>query len=179
MYISYEETVMRLLLATVLGMIFGLERARNRKPAGTRTHVLVCLAACMIAIVSAYGFGDSVQYYPDQVNVNIDPARLVVGMLTGIGFLGAGIIWKSPSGGVQGITTAAEIFLLTALGIATGLGQYFLVAATAIIAIVTMAADNIWSRMKRRRHLAGPDCSPKQAAGGKDAARDCNEESGE
>lgn len=159
MLLSNYEIVLRLLLATALGIIFGLERERSHKPAGTRTHVLVCLAACIIAMISAYGFKDIYHAYPANVSIRTDPARLVVGVLTGIGFLGAGIIWKSPSGGVQGITTAAEVFLLAALGIGTGLGQYFLVCAAAVIALLNMMADGLYARL---RHFIRRKKKPKR-----------------
>ena len=141
--LSYQEILLRLLLATAIGLIFGLEREHNHKPAGVRTHILVCLAACVIALVSAYGLNSISEYYPSRITINIDPARLVVGVLTGIGFLGAGIIWKSPAGSIQGITTAAEIFLLAALGIACGLGEYFIALIAAAIGIITMGINGM------------------------------------
>ena len=149
--ISYKEILIRVLLATLIGLIFGVERERSHKPAGVRTHILVCLAACVIAIISIYGFVYAFPHGPANVNVNADPARLVTGVLTGIGFLGAGIIWKSPNGSVQGITTAAEVFMLAALGIACGLGMYFLAGLGAVIAFITMLADSIYRQSKRSR----------------------------
>lgn len=122
MNISYGEIISRLLLATAIGIIFGFERKRSNKPVGIRTHVLIALASCLVAIISSYGLAQLSAAYPH--NTTSDPARLVVGILTGIGFIGAGIIWKTPAG-VQGITTAAEIFLLAALGICIGLASIF------------------------------------------------------
>ena len=150
--LSYWEIILRLVIATAIGMLFGFERKRSKKPVGIRTHVLVSLAACIIAIVSAYGFTTFIDYYPSSVNFTVDPARLLVGMLTGIGFIGAGIIWKSKTG-IIGITTAAEIFLLAALGIAVGLGFYFLVIAATIIAIINMIADDLWVKWKKKRQV--------------------------
>lgn len=133
--LSHRTILFRLCLATLIGTILGFQRERSKKPAGTRTHILVCLSACIIAIVSAYGFVG--------LGTDRDPARLVVGILSGIGFLGAGIIWKSDSGGIQGITTAAEIFLLSALGISCGLGLYFLTCVSTLITLLTLSFDNI------------------------------------
>jgi putative Mg2+ transporter-C (MgtC) family protein len=147
--IGYGELTLRLLLATGIGVLFGLERQKSKKPIGPRTHVLVCLAACVITLISAYGFNAVYQYYPVGINFTIDPARLVVGVLTGIGFIGAGIIWKSPTG-VIGITTAAEIFLLAALGISIGMGFYFLTALATAIAILTMIADHLWQAGRKK-----------------------------
>ena len=146
--ISYWEITLRLLLATGIGILFGFERKRSKKPVGVRTHVLVALAACLVAIISAYGVAQLSSVYSH--NITSDPARLVVGILTGIGFIGAGIIWKTPAG-VQGITTAAEIFLLSALGIGIGLGLYFLTAVATVIAIIDMVADTLWENWQKKR----------------------------
>lgn len=142
--ISNRTILLRLCLATLTGTILGVQRERSNKPAGTRTHILVCLSACIIAIVSAYGF--------DGLGTDRDPARLVVGILSGIGFLGAGIIWRSASGGVQGITTAAEIFLLSALGISCscGLGLYFLTCVSTMITLLTLSFDNLLAHIRKR-----------------------------
>ncbi len=150
MALGYGEIILRLLLATAIGIIFGVERKRSKKPVGARTHVLIALAACVIAIISAYGFVDASQYYAAGIVVNTDPARLVVGILTGIGFIGAGIIFRTPTG-VQGITTAAEIFFLATLGIACGLGCYFIAGIATVIAIINMLAVDILIFFRKRR----------------------------
>jgi len=155
LFLSNWETLLRLGIATALGALFGFERNKSAKPVGIRTHVLICLTSCIVAMISAYGFADyeaSVALIlGKEAVVHPDPARLVVGVLSGIGFIGAGIIWKTPSGSVHGITTAAAIFLLSALGIGVGLGMYFLVAAATVIAIINMMADDLilWYRKKR------------------------------
>ena len=131
MLLSESEIVIRLLTALLVGTILGFERSKSKKPAGIRTHSLVCIASTMISIVSAYGFGEFV----NSPTFSMDPARLIVGVITGIGFLGAGIIWKDSShGDVRGLTTAANIWAVAGLGIAIGLGHYFLTFA----AVATM-----------------------------------------
>lgn len=127
----------RLLLASFIGMFLGVERERRLKPAGVRTHMLVCLSACIISIISAYGF--------DGLGTTSDPARLIVGILQGIGFLGAGIIWRNQSGNVMGVTTSAEIFLLTSLGIGCGLGHYFLTIVSALLTYVTLVGSKFYA----------------------------------
>ncbi|MBR0178920.1 MAG: MgtC/SapB family protein, partial [Firmicutes bacterium] len=97
MAISNGEIIFRLLLASVVGLLFGIDRERANKPAGVRTFLIVCLASCVLAIVSAYGFPSVAGEY-QGINLVSDPARLMVGVLTGIGFIGAGIIWRSPRG---------------------------------------------------------------------------------
>jgi len=134
--LSHKEIVIRLLVALIVGTVLGIERTKAGKPAGVRTHALVCITSTMISIVSAYGFGEFVN---DKGIISMDPARLIVGIITGIGFLGAGIIWKDTShGDVRGLTTAANIWASAALGIAIGLGHYFLVFCTVLAIFIAL-----------------------------------------
>lgn len=146
MQLSNSEIFVRLLIATLVGMILGIERERRHKPAGVRTHIMICLASAILTMISAYGFTDFA-----GSGINSDPARLTVGVLTGIGFIGAGIIWKAPSGSVQGITTAANIFLLASLGIAIGLGYYFIVAIATAIGYLTLESAT-WINAYHLKH---------------------------
>lgn len=157
----------RLLLATFIGMFLGVERERSLKPAGVRTHMLVCLCACVISIISAYGFGG--------LGTSNDPARLIVGILQGIGFLGAGIIWRNQDGSVKGVTTAAEVFLLTSLGIGCGLGYYFLTFAATLITYATLTGSRFYAflclKLNRRKiNHRSIICRKCKMCGG---ARDC------
>jgi len=133
--LSHKEIIIRLLVALFVGAVLGIERTKARKPAGVRTHALVCITSTMISIISAYGFGE----FADNSIISMDPARLIVGIITGIGFLGAGIIWKDTSqGDVRGLTTAANIWASAALGIAIGLGHYFLVFCTVMAIFIAL-----------------------------------------
>lgn len=152
MDISNWNVLLRLCLAALIGTVLGIEREYNHKPAGTRTHILVCLSACIISMISAYGF--------NGLGTVSDPARLMVGILTGIGFIGAGIIWRADSGSVQGITTAAEIFTLSALGIGCGLGLYFLAIVGAIITLITVSANDIAHFLSRKLGKEKPAPEP-------------------
>lgn len=117
------EMVLRLLLATALGAAIGYQRERAGKQAGLRTHVLISLGAALIAIVSVYGFG----------GVG-DPARVAAGVVVGVGFLGAGVILHRQGGIVAGLTTAATIWVVAGIGLASGAGLYIIAAvATAIV----------------------------------------------
>lgn len=121
------EMVLRLLLAAALGAGVGYQRERAGKPAGFRTHLLVCLGAALFTLASVYGFG-----------LNADPSRVAAGVVTGIGFIGAGAILRirGDEGVVVGLTTAASIWAVAAIGIAAGTGLYLLsVIATAIVAL--------------------------------------------
>lgn len=131
MMISNSEIVIRLIVAFAVGYVLGIERYLRKKPAGTGTHTIVCLASTLITIISAYGF----QEFTTMDHINMDPSRLMVGILTGIGFIGAGIIWRENASRIQGITTAANIFLIAALGIAIGMGYYFIALITVALAI--------------------------------------------
>ena len=119
------EMVLRLVLAIVLGGIIGYQRERSGKEAGLRTHVLICSGAALFTLVSIYGFTGS------------DPARIAAGIVTGIGFLGAGVILHRTGGEVVGMTTAATIWAVAAIGLAAGAGLYIIsVAATILILAV-------------------------------------------
>lgn len=157
MAINDLEIIFRLLLAAGIGLLFGLDRERAHKPAGVRTYMIVCLASCVLAIVSAYGFDSVAGEYGGSVDLRSDPARLMVGILTGIGFIGAGIIWRSPRGDVSGVTTAAGILMQAALGICCGLGLYLLVAVAGPIALIALISERPpWRRGKKEEKAAAP-----------------------
>jgi len=118
--------ILRLLLATALGAIIGFQRERAGKPAGLRTHILICLGAALFTVASIYGFGPA-----------SDPARVAAGVLVGVGFLGAGVILRTGEGIVAGLTTAATIWAVAGIGLAAGAGMYLVSAvATAIMLII-------------------------------------------
>ncbi|MCK4531507.1 MAG: MgtC/SapB family protein [Candidatus Aenigmarchaeota archaeon] len=115
------EMVIKLIVSAVLGGLVGFEREIHRKPAGLRTHSLVCIGATLFTIMS--------------INiVGADPSRIAAGIVMGIGFLGAGMIFKSEDR-VRGLTTAAELWVLAAIGLAIGLGFYFAALITTLIII--------------------------------------------
>jgi putative Mg2+ transporter-C (MgtC) family protein len=136
--------ILRMLVSVAAGMILGRERKLRNKPAGSRTHVLVCLTATIISIISAYGYAEF------EGMRTMDPARLTTGILTGVGFIGAGIIWKD-GGDIRGITTAANIFLTACLGIAIGIGQYVLTACAVALAVITLEMSVFFARRQNKR----------------------------
>ena len=109
------QIVVRLLLSVGLGGLIGFERQLQRRSAGLRTHILVCLGSCLIMLTSLYVF----DIY--RSIVALDPARIAAGVITGIGFLGAGTIIRG-SEGVHGLTTAASLWLVAGIGLAVGCG---------------------------------------------------------
>ncbi len=115
----------RLLLAVLLGGLIGAERQIHGRPAGLRTHILVCAGSALIMIVG------------QSLGPSIDPGRAVAGIVTGIGFLGAGVIVKSHDI-VRGLTTAACIWFVAALGIAIGQGLYVIAAVGTVIGLIVL-----------------------------------------
>jgi putative Mg2+ transporter-C (MgtC) family protein len=117
--LTWTDIATRLLLGTLLGGGIGLERQVHGRPAGFRTHLLVCVASVLLMIVSqSLGGGDGARF---------DPGRLAAGAITGVGFLGAGVILKSGLS-VHGLTTAACLWIVSAIGLAVGAGQHFAAA---------------------------------------------------
>src|SRR5437588_11385634 len=145
------EIGIRLLVATVLSGIVGLERERGERAAGLRTHALVGLGACLVMIVSAFGFEDW-HYSPGT----LDPSRIAAQVVSGIGFLGAGVIIFQRDGGVvRGLTTAASVWVVAAIGLAVGGGMYVTAAAATAIALVILAGlKPLEQRVVRRRPVA-------------------------
>lgn len=156
MQLSYLEITARLLAAVVCGLLLGRERKLKGKPVGSRTHIIICLAATMITIISTYGFADFILNFEEAGaflpgEYRSDPARLVVGILTGIGFIGAGIIWKDSSGDIRGITTAANVYLVACLGIAIGMGMFFIAGVTTFFTFCTLEYPNFIKKIKNRK----------------------------
>jgi len=121
------EMVLRLLLATALGAVIGYQRERAGKSAGLRTHILICAGAALFTVASLYGFG-----------AVADPARVAAGIVAGIGFLGAGAIIRREEGVVAGLTTAATIWAVAAIGLAAGAGLYLVSAVTTAVILIVL-----------------------------------------
>ena len=138
------KILMHLLAALVAGGLIGLERSYQGRPAGFRTHVLVCVSASMLMLVTLYQsvwYGMSVAHAPSST----DPTRMAQGIMTGIGFLGAGVIMKDGLS-VRGLTTAASIWITAAIGILAGIGFYFPVI---VVTVLTIAALSIFRWIER------------------------------
>jgi len=130
------EIILRLLLGTLFGGVIGFERQVHGRPAGFRTHILVCIAAVLIMLVSEY-----YQYLSsiDPSYIRIDPGRIAAGALAGVGFIGAGVVLKAGLS-IQGLTTAACIWVVSAIGLAIGSGLYLASAVTFGITIFSLAS---------------------------------------
>jgi len=131
---NYAAIALHLFIALSAGAIIGLERSYHGRPAGFRTHALVCLSSCMLMVLTVYQDTWFSSFNLEQTNV--DPTRMAQGIMTGIGFLGAGVIMKEGLT-VRGLTTAASIWITAGIGIMIGVGFYFPAGiATAMTLIV-------------------------------------------
>jgi putative Mg2+ transporter-C (MgtC) family protein len=119
--LGWDEVTIRLVLAALLGGAIGLERELREREAGLRTHLLVSVGAAVFTLVSAYGFADF--RYGLETGITLDPTRIAAQIVTGIGFLGAGAIIRQGLS-IRGLTTAATLWVVAAIGMATGAGYY-------------------------------------------------------
>ncbi|WP_321964043.1 MgtC/SapB family protein [Paraburkholderia sp. J7] len=146
------ELISRLVLAALLGSVIGFERERLSWAAGLRTHMLVCVGSALIMLVSAYGFADVLK----EDHVVLDPSRMAAQVVSGIGFLGAGSILLRGEI-VRGLTTAASLWSVAAVGLAVGGGLYTgAIAATIIILIILAGIKPLERRFitfRQRRQL--------------------------
>lgn len=132
-FISELDILIRLSTALLLGGLIGLEREQSNHAAGLRTNILVCLGACLLMLLSIYGFSDFVK----EANVRVDPARLAAAVITGVGFLGAGTILFTGKS-ITGLTTAASLWVVAAIGLAVGAGFYFASACVTVMVLLTL-----------------------------------------
>jgi putative Mg2+ transporter-C (MgtC) family protein len=132
--IPLQEIVLRLTLAVVFGGIIGWERESKRKPAGLRTHMMVSLGAATFTLILLELYISALEGNP---NSNVDPLRIIEAIVGGVGFLGAGSIIQS-RGSVEGITTAAGIWVVGGVGLACGGGQYVIALVTVVFAFVIL-----------------------------------------
>jgi putative Mg2+ transporter-C (MgtC) family protein len=134
--LSWYDALGRLALAAALGSIIGLEREFREREAGLRTHLLVSLGSALFTIVSAFGFHDVLTHDP-QVVVRLDPSRIAAQIVSGIGFLGAGAIIRQGLS-IRGLTTAATLWVVAAIGMAAGAGFYSVAIITTVVALVAL-----------------------------------------
>ena len=137
-----REDLIPMVVSLVLGTLVGLERQLGRKPAGLRTHVLVCLGSTMFVLTTKHAvaiFGGA----------NLDATRIVHGVVTGVGFLGAGSIMRT-EGFVSGLTTAASVWMVAAVGVSVGVHAYPLAATGTVLALIVLEGYRWLERMTDR-----------------------------
>jgi putative Mg2+ transporter-C (MgtC) family protein len=141
-----KEIIIRLILGAILGGIIGFERQTHGRPAGFRTQLIVCIASVLIMIVSEY-----YQYlsYMDPSYVRVDPGRIAAGAITGVGFLGAGVILRMGAT-IQGLTTAACLWMVSAIGLAVGGGLYLAGIAACALTLFSLLVLRVVERKMPR-----------------------------
>src|SRR4051795_12367730 len=186
--LSWSEALLRLVLAAVLGGAVGIEREFREREAGLRTHMMVSLGSALFTITSAYGFSE---FVTAQGNLyRIDPTRIAAQIVSGIGFLGAGAIIRQGLS-VRGLTTAATLWVVAAIGLASGAGYYDAAVMTTVVVLVALwplriAAHVVTSRFRAetRRLVAqlpsgespGPLISELERLGGRVRSLDISHE---
>ena len=144
-----DEAVLRLVVAVVLGALVGAERETTEQPAGLRTHITVCVGACLFGVVSTLGF-EEFQTVRSRTNVQIDVTRVASQVVVGIGFLGAGIIFRQGTV-VRNLTTAASLWVTSAVGLTCGVGDLGTAAvATGMVLLTLIALRPLRDRLRRR-----------------------------
>lgn len=138
-FLHNKEVVMviRLVVAAILGGIVGIERGSGDRPAGFRTHILVCVGSALFMLVSLYG--------EEDIGQRRDSARIAAQVVSGIGFLGAGTILHEGLT-IRGLTTAASLWMVSAIGLAAGSGMYFLSSVATIITMITLVTFHTWEK---------------------------------
>ena len=130
---EWHGFVLKILIAALLGLVIGIERELKKKPLGLKTCVVIAVTSCMLMIISK----ESAEHFIQTFNMQADPMRLAAQVVSGIGFLGAGVIWKSDFS-ISGLTTAALIWAASAIGIAVGAGYTAEAIAATILIIVAI-----------------------------------------
>lgn len=140
-FIEYES-YFKILISAILGLLIGWDRTSKNKPAGLKTYTYVAVACTLITIVSI----KSVEIYQDTfIGIRMDPMRLAAQIVSGLGFLGAGVILKDGLQ-VKGLTSASMIFFVGGVGIAVGVGLYGIVIFTAIVMFIIVFISNAYEK---------------------------------
>lgn len=154
--ISVYEVILRLVLSSVLAGIIGLERESIKRPAGFRTHILVCLGSTLVMLVGLYTF------HTYKAETNLDITRLGAQVISGIGFLGAGTILKEGST-VKGLTTAASLWAVACIGLAVGIGFYSGAISTTVLVFIILISfgrvERYVSYRKQQRKVSAIICN--------------------
>jgi putative Mg2+ transporter-C (MgtC) family protein len=132
----HADLLLRVLVGTLLGAVIGYERGQHRRPAGLRTHLLVSLASSTFMVVSTHFV--YFQYYQRDDLVSVDPSRIAASVVTGVGFLGGGAILRTGVS-VQGLTTAAGLWLCAAIGLSAGAGMYVVSVFSTALGMIALA----------------------------------------
>jgi len=165
--LSGGHVLLRLTAAAALGAAIGFERELRDREAGMRTHLLVALGSCLFTLVSAYGFHEFLARGGNVVRA--DPSRIAAQIVTGIGFLGAGAIIRQGLS-IRGLTTAATLWVVAAIGMASATGYYWAAFATTVLVLVTLwplrvLAHHVFARLRTAEGRLTVDLRPATGAG--------------
>ncbi|GAA0180007.1 hypothetical protein SH2C18_27770 [Clostridium sediminicola] len=154
---SYYEVIVRLALAILIGGIVGYEREYKNRPAGFRTHILVCVGATVVSMIQIYDMKVIIRQIAENPQLagalKADIGRLGAQVVTGVGFLGAGTIIRD-KGSVKGLTTAASLWTVACIGLAVGLGYYFLsIVSTVAVFIALVSLKKVEARLIDKRKM--------------------------
>lgn len=147
---QYGEFFVRIIVAGICGYAIGFERSKHFKEAGIRTHVIVCCAAALMMIISKYGFADTAAGAKEA-----DPSRIASQIVSGVSFLGAGVIFHNGNNGVKGLTTAAGLWATAGIGMAMGSGMY-------VIGIFTTVVISAFQWFVHKHEIGGDQLSTSQ-----------------
>jgi putative Mg2+ transporter-C (MgtC) family protein len=163
--LHWAEVLVRVVLAGVLGGAIGAEREIREREAGLRTHLLVAVGAALFTIVSAYGWRDF--HFSQRSGITYDPTRIAAQIVTGIGFLGAGAIIRQGLS-IRGLTTAASLWVVAAIGIAAGAGYYSAAVITTVLVLVSLwplriVAYRLFERIRPGEHRLEVELGPTES----------------
>ncbi len=163
--LHWVEVMVRVVLAGVLGGAIGAEREIREREAGLRTHLLVAVGAALFTIVSAYGWRDF--KFSTESGITYDPTRITAQIVTGIGFLGAGAIIRQGLS-IRGLTTAASLWVVAAIGIAAGAGYYSAALITTVLVLVSLwplriVAFRLFERIRPGEHRLEVELAPNES----------------
>lgn len=145
---SFDNSIGKLLIASILGGIIGWERERRGRPAGLRTHILVCVGVTLMMVVSEHIF-EKYKTFTDDSVLRVDPARIAAQVVAGIGFLGAGTIMRFKAT-VRGLTTAASLWVVAGIGLAVGSSCYVPALVTTFLALFALFFLPLFEREIKR-----------------------------
>jgi len=148
--LEWHDILLRLFCAILLGGLIGFERERKDWAAGIRTHMMACMGAALVMMVSSFGFGDILGH----PNVELDPSRVASSVVIGIGYLGAGIILVLKRGNIRGLTTASALWTAAAVGLAVGGGMYFAAIATTVFTVLVLYAVQVLQKKVALKHTS-------------------------
>lgn len=153
----WYEVILRLILAIIVGGLIGYEREYKNRPAGFRTHILVCVGAAVISMIQLYSVQETTNIIVRQPvlasALKADIGRLGAQVITGVGFLGAGTIMHD-KGSVKGLTTAASLWVVACIGLGVGLGYYFLtVSATVVVFLILVSLKQVETRFFQKSKI--------------------------